>query len=1024
MFGMVLGSMFPAFAAGGQTGNVQGTIVDAKTGLPVGGVVVNIVSPTGSAKVTTDSKGFFSVLGLNVDTYTISLQAKGYDDQSVTGVTVEGDQTVNLGTLKISKSLITIGTVRARAPSSVFQPTQTTDQYTVSGNRILQTEGKAAATDETALVQAVPGVSLTNTDNITIRGGLRTEVGYQLDGVDFTEPFFSNNASNNRINGLGSVQVVEGAGDATQGNEGAGVVNLVPKRGTYPGTGLVDFEAGGPNFFHQFDIEYGFATANGRFSDYFSYNGQRDNPYNGYPGANAAGYNNFFAPSYEANDDLLNNFVFKFGHNNSQSLQILYETRDLQQWGDYGGVGLTSWYYNDPANPIATFGFTPAEYQRLIGLNQGIQLGYSPTAPEQISSNPTRFLKFEYDNNLDPNTFLQLRYYNWETLQISQDNTGSSSATPVSLGLGAYPTWNSTGGPRVGGTLDLTHQFGSKNTITLSTKYETAHPIWDGDDPNALAFLLAATGQLADFLPTSACSGCGYLQKEFGGNYANVPRIPISGINYNGAWYQTFGIGLRWQYQPTNKLKFDLGAREDGQNQNFGINPFNPYDNGNPSDVAPANLARKYLNPREVEPRAAVNYEIDRNDAVTFTYGRSTEFLNAQTSGTPGGMYNYQPFLNIPATDTAAAPACGTHFGGYFKCQNYAQQLYWLYDQNFDAPDLGGALPALYSNYDFSYQKQFAGGYAFKLTPFYRLGVDVPSFALVTSLAAGAAVFTANNQGISRTSGVEFGFNTPERPVGFSGFLSATYQNVLSTTPPLIGGEDSLPINGSGSLILGDVYRAGYVSPLVVRVGGEYKTHNGFRVSPVVEYDRGYPFNVGNTIASGSEIDGVFQNIPQVNFGPGVTQIPGFQAQTGTAVSTNYYDPSFSGTSQNPNIAATRGTPGTSSSGGALYKPNVFANLTLEYKLNRNTFGAQILNLGGNSYNNVIPIVNPYYQPVATGLSGPQTGVNPYAPATTGRQLSNAFANVPHDAYAYTNGAYLLIPSRPLTYTIYYQLGL
>jgi hypothetical protein len=439
----------------------------------------------------------------------------------------------------------------------------------------------------------------------------------------------------------------------------------------------------------------------------------------------------------------------------------------------------------------------------------------------------------------------------------------------------------------------------------------------------------------------------------------------------------------------------------------------------------PANISRKYLDPRETEPRAAINYEIDRNDAVTFTYGRSVEFLNAQTSGTPAGLIGTdQQFLGVPATDTVANPQCGTKYGGFFKCANYAQQLYWLYDQNFDAPDLGGALPALYSNYDVTFQKQFAGGYAFKVTPFYRLGVDVPSFALVQSFAAGSAVFTANNQGISRTSGVEFGFNTPERPVGFTGFLSATYQNVLSTTPPLIGGEDALPINGSGSLILHDVYRAGYISPATLRVGGEYKTKDGFRINPVIEYDRGYPFNVGNTIASSSEINGAFANIPQVNFGPGVTAIPGYQSQTGTAVSTNYYDPSYSGTSQNPNIAGTRGTPSTPSSGGALFHSNVYANLTVEYKHQRNTFGVQVLNLFGNAYNDVIPIVNPYYQPVATGLSGPQTGVNPFAPSSPSRGLVNGFANVPKDAYAYTNGAYLLLPNRPLTFTLYYQLGL
>ena len=289
------------------------------------------------------------------------------------------------------------------------------------------------------------------------------------------------------------------------------------------------------------------------------------------------------------------------------------------------------------------------------------------------------------------------------------------------------------------------------------------------------------------------------------------------------------------------------------QAQHYGINPFNTFDPSNPSDVNPSTITPTYLNPHELQPRAAVSYEATRNDSFRFGYGRSVIFLNAQTSGTPAGMYSAAPFMNIPATDSVANPLCGSgknltvtapNGSHFWKCQNYAQEMYWLYDQHFDAPDLGGALPSLYNNFDITYQHQFKNGLGLRLTPFYRQGTNIPSFALVTGLAAGAAVFTANNKGINKATGVELGLSTPDRAVGMSGFLSATYQNVLGSTPPLIGGEDSLPINGSGSLNIGDVYRAGFVSPFSVRVGGEYKTRNGFRVVPVLQYDRGYPFNV------------------------------------------------------------------------------------------------------------------------------------------------------------------------------------
>jgi hypothetical protein len=173
-------------------------------------------------------------------------------------------------------------------------------------------------------------------------------------------------------------------------------------------------------------------------------------------------------------------------------------------------------------------------------------------------------------------------------------------------------------------------------------------------------------------------------------------------------------------------------------------------------------------------------------------------------------------------------------------------------------------------------------------------------------------------------------------------------------------------------------------------------------------------------IASSAPLpDGSFHNSPQVNFGSGTTAVVGYQVG-GADGSTQYYDPSYSGTQLNPNIAATRGTPQTSSSGGKLWHPDLRLDLTMEYTHGRNTLGVQISNLGGTWYNGVVPIVNPYYQPVANGLSGPKTSVNPFATTYPG----SGFANIPRDTYAFSNGAYVLLPGTgaiPNTVNVYYQ---
>jgi hypothetical protein len=154
-----------------------------------------------------------------------------------------------------------------------------------------------------------------------------------------------------------------------------------------------------------------------------------------------------------------------------------------------------------------------------------------------------------------------------------------------------------------------------------------------------------------------------------------------------------------------------------------------------------------------------------------------------------------------------------------------------------------------------------------------------------------------------------------------------------------------------------------------------------------------------------------------VNFGCAVNQVGGFQNQSGTTVSTNYADPANPGTAAHPNIAWTRGTPATASSGGVLWQSNLQANLVTEYDFHGTTIGIAMRNLFGNAWNGAIPQINPYYQPVANGISGPLTGQNPYTNVYPGR----GFVNVPTNAYAFTNGAYLLLPIQPMTLNFYLQ---
>jgi hypothetical protein len=1059
----------PAYAAGGQTGNLSGQILDNDSSAPISGATVAAVSPSGSGSSKTDGQGRFSILGLPVDTYTVSVEAQGYEAYAQTGITVTGDQTLALGSVKIAKRLRTIGRVRARSAGDAFQPTQTVDQYTVSGARVDQALGKKASFDENQLLLSVPGASTTNTGRVTIRGGLATEVGYQLDGVNFTEPFFSTNASSGKFNGLGALQVVEGAGDATQGNIGGGVVNIIPKRGTLPAFGLLDFETTGPNFNHQFSFEYGIATQNGRLSDYFAYVGQRGVPYYGYHNQNPAETANYFGSSYDINDDILNNLVFRFGKNNHQSLQLLVDIRDLQHRGEVGGLTGLSYYPYDPyvvnnnlfgTNIAQFFPGIPnnpngqnQNYANYIGLAPYTPSSNQPVTSSQIVGwDPTNFLKLEYTNNLNASTYLVLRGFNWESLKGFQDLIDGSS----------NPSTSVTGGRTTGFSGELTKSLGDRHTVTLAASYSNLHPIWDNYAPleTPLALLIAGPNSgasppsvsLGDFFPNGGTSSTpGWVFQHLG-----AMRLPVVGINYNKTDFQEYGVGLRDQWSVNSKLKLDYGARVDGAHYKFGANPYNP-NLANPTDVDPSFITHSILNPTAFEPRIAAAYQFGRNDAVRFGFGRSINFLNAQTAGTPAAMFGAGPLFNVPVTpgsnttdpstwtcgsglNTAnllppvngKIPNLGPKGGGFFRCQNYAQEMFWAYDQNFDAPDIGNGHVPSYSNTDLTYTHQFPNGWGTRLTGFYKRASGLPSFFILAEKidpVTGAIlyqVFSVNNNSINKTPGAEFSITTPDRPVGVNAYFSATYQNVLSSVPPLIGGEDVLPLVNLSSFALGNVYRAGFVSPFSARLGATLKTKSGFRVNPNLNFNVGFPYGVGNLIAPSGQINGKFYNIPQTNLGIASPTGQGFQATTGSPVATNYVDPAYPGSYLFPNIAASRGTPEKSAAGGTLSHPSLTGDMTFEFNRKRHTVGLQIQNVFGNVYAGQLPQVNSYYQPVTTGVAGPQTGqsfqANPQQQVGPGSFVNKGFVNLP--ASLYGQSPYLLLPDQPMTFRAYYQLAL
>jgi uncharacterized surface anchored protein len=82
----------PSWVLAGTSGNMSGVVRDAATGAPLAGVRLQISSPSQSVETTTDAHGHFVVFYLPPDDYTLTAQKAGYDTRSISGYTINADQ--------------------------------------------------------------------------------------------------------------------------------------------------------------------------------------------------------------------------------------------------------------------------------------------------------------------------------------------------------------------------------------------------------------------------------------------------------------------------------------------------------------------------------------------------------------------------------------------------------------------------------------------------------------------------------------------------------------------------------------------------------------------------------------------------------------------------------------------------------------------------------------------------------------------------------------------------------------------
>jgi hypothetical protein len=975
-------------AAAGTTGAFQGYVTD-EAGSGIVGVRVTAASPSGDFTADTGSWGFYALNGLPLDTYTVTFSKDGYLTQSASGNTTVQDQSIRVS-VRLKTSLKTLAKIVARNPTSLVQPTVTADTYVISEQRLSEILGMPQGINappgltgpgtNPQVFNALPGVMPDGNGFPTIRGD--SGIGFQFEGVDWGGGLLT-------FSGVRNVQLTTGGYDVSNGNATAGVINEVIKRGTYPGRGQVTFSIASPLYGHNISFEYGGGTPNNRFSYYLSFSGVRE----------AAGYGNggtypliLGGTTFSSFNDSVINLLYHFGKENSDELQ--FETRISPITAAFSYLALPALAPYASNNGVVEassdpFGFgQPSTFQsNYITFIPG-QVAYQQNTNQADSETDNPAIgKLSFKRQLTPASFADLFVFESYDSTIVWDGYGCGAFCDF------YRNRNSKA---LGEAFDYTNQLSSKHELGFggTGTYYTNSQVQGGSSSDpflepleglgcpSLATYLAANAGLPGFpqVSTSGAGGCYIGPYNNAINNAFVARgFPNPGLPTDSAhaplsvFVTSRGVTAdpvhRWdlyvkdRWQPNQRLTVTLGLRWDKEvvemPANAGELDATYYfdDNGNIVTLPGQSITAEVTQPQQISPRVAASYELTVRDALRFSYGTNIEFVDI------AGLENtYQ----VPASlrNCNIANGCFIPLPG-FGTTNHVNDLYQQVqlDLNTNAGlPYQPVLPQTAINLDFSYEHDFGAGLEMRLTPYYRRGSNYPVWVSTPLLVlpSGRPVYSPGrlvNGGINKSTGIEFALQR-NAPFGFSGMLTATYNNTIA--------NDGDWIAGSPAFVSGHFFHAQGVAPYNGALNLVYNTRKGLQVATTISYEAGWPYGVGKKTY-------VFD----ANGKP----VHVLNTDLATWVGFAYYvtDPSNPGTVYAPNIVASRGTPEGDDPFTLYGPPTTLVNLSVSQTLgtgpNSLQVGVRAENLFAN-YSLPETWANTLYGFSGYGNGGLPSGVN------------------------------------------------
>ena len=208
-----------------SNGKIAGRVVEKETGSPAVGVnVILIDTYLGSA---TDENGRFTILNIPPGTYSIRVDAIGFATITMKDVRVTTSQTTERS-FTLEEAVIEGQEVTVIAERPLVQKDLTASQRVTTAKEIEDMPVESFL----GVLTTHAGVNQSAGGALHVRGGRSNEVGYYIDGVSVSNPFYTNSLAVSVSNkALEEMKLVSGAFNAEYGNAMSGVVNVTIKEG-------------------------------------------------------------------------------------------------------------------------------------------------------------------------------------------------------------------------------------------------------------------------------------------------------------------------------------------------------------------------------------------------------------------------------------------------------------------------------------------------------------------------------------------------------------------------------------------------------------------------------------------------------------------------------------------------------------------------------------------------------------------------------------------------------------------------